>query len=137
MNILTAEHLQKAYTAERILLNDAAFSLQQGEKVGVIGINGMGKSTLLKLLAGAEEPDAGTVIMGRHVKLAYLEQTPILNDTDSVLEAAMKGLDVKDMVLESQAKSMLFELGFSELHETVKFLSGGQKKRIADRKSVV
>ena len=131
MNILTAEHLQKAYTAERILLNDAAFSLQQGEKVGVIGINGMGKSTLLKLLAGAEEPDAGTVIMGRHVKLAYLEQTPILDDTDSVLEAAMKGLDVKDMVLESQAKSMLFELGFSELHETVKFLSGGQKKRIA------
>lgn len=131
MNILTAEHLQKAYTTERILLNDAAFSLQQGEKVGVIGINGMGKSTLLKLLAGAEEPDAGTVIMGRHVKLAYLEQTPILDDTDSVLEAAMKGLDVKDMVLESQAKSMLFELGFSELHETVKFLSGGQKKRIA------
>lgn len=131
MNILTAEHLQKAYTTERILLNDAAFSLQQGEKVGVIGINGMGKSTLLKLLAGAEEPDAGTVIMGRHVKLAYLKQTPILEDTDSVLEAAMKGLDVKDMVLESQAKSMLFELGFSELHETVKFLSGGQKKRIA------
>ena len=64
MNILTAEHLHKAYTAERILLDDASFSLQQGEKVGVIGINGMGKSTVLKILAGVEEPDEGTVIMG-------------------------------------------------------------------------
>ena len=83
MNILTAEHLYKSYTAERILLKDAAFSLQEGEKVGVIGVNGMGKSTLLKLLARTEEPDQGTVIMGSHVKLAYLEQTPALEDTDT------------------------------------------------------
>ena len=113
MNILTAEHLYKSYTAERILLKDAAFSLQEGEKVGVIGVNGMGKSTLLKLLARTEEPDQGTVIMGNHVKLAYLEQSPELEDTDTVLKAAMKGLDLQDMVLESKAKSMLFELGFS------------------------
>ena len=76
MNILTAEHLQKAYTEERILLKDAAFSLQEGEKVGVIGINGMGKSTLLKIIAGTEEPDQGAVVMGNHVKTAYLAQTP-------------------------------------------------------------
>ncbi len=130
MNILTAEHLHKAYTAERILLDDASFSLQQGEKVGVIGINGMGKSTLLKILAGVEEPDEGTVIMGNHVKTAWLEQSPGLEDTDSILKAAMRGME-QDMVLESEAKSMLYELGFSDLQESVKHLSGGQKKRIA------
>lgn len=131
MNILTAEHLHKAYTAERILLEDASFGLQEGEKVGVIGINGMGKSTLLKLLARAEEPDEGTVIMGNHVKVAYLEQTPVLQDSDSILAAAMNGMDRQDMVLESQAKSMLYEMGFTDFAEQTKHLSGGQKKRVA------
>ncbi len=131
MNILTAEHLHKAYTAERIILKDAAFSLQEGEKVGVIGVNGMGKSTLLKILAGEEEPDEGTVIMGNHVKLAYLEQTPLLEDQDNILEAAMQGLDAQDMVLESEAKTMLHDLGFADVTENIKYLSGGQKKRIA------
>ena len=131
MNILTAEHLTKAYTAERTLLSDAAFSLQEGEKVGVIGVNGMGKSTLLKILAGVEEPDEGTVIMGNHVKMAYLEQTPVFEDTLTILKAALRGLDQQDMVLESEAKSMLYQLGFTDVEETVKHLSGGQKKRIA------
>lgn len=131
MNILTAEHLTKAYTAERTLLSDAAFSLQEGEKVGVIGVNGMGKSTLLKILAGVEEPDDGTVIMGNHVKMAYLEQTPVFEDTLTILKAALRGLDQQDMVLESEAKSMLYQLGFTDIEQTVKHLSGGQKKRIA------
>ena len=123
MNILTAEHLTKAYTAERTLLSDAAFSLQEGEKVGVIGVNGMGKSTLLKILAGVEEPDEGTVIMGNHVKMAYLEQTPVFEDTLTILKAALRGLDQQDMVLESEAKSMLYQLGFTDVEETVKHLS--------------
>lgn len=131
MNILTAEHLTKAYTAERTLLSDAAFSLQEGEKVGVIGINGMGKSTLLKILAGVEEPDEGTVIMGNHVKIAYLEQTPVFEDTLTILKAALRGLEEQDMVLVSEAKSMLYQLGFADTDQTVKHLSGGQKKRIA------
>lgn len=131
MNILTAEHLTKAYTAERTLLSDTSFSLQEGEKVGVIGINGMGKSTLLKLLAGVEEPDQGTVIMGGNVKTAYLEQTPVFEDTLTILEAAMQGLDQQDMVQESEVRSMLDQLGFADLEERIKHLSGGQKKRIA------
>lgn len=131
MNILTAEHLTKAYTAERTLLSDAAFSLQEGEKVGVIGINGMGKSTLLKILAGVEETDEGTVIMGNHVKIAYLEQTPVFEDTLTILKAALRGLEEQDMVLVSEAKSMLYQLGFTDTDQTVKHLSGGQKKRIA------
>lgn len=131
MNILTAEHLTKAYTAERTLLSDAAFSLQEGEKVGVIGVNGMGKSTLLKILAGVEEPDEGNVIMGNHVKVAYLEQTPVFEDTLTILKAALRGLNEQDMVLASEAKSMLYQLGFTDTDQTVKHLSGGQKKRIA------
>lgn len=131
MNILAAEHLRKSYTAERILLEDASFSLQEGEKVGVIGVNGMGKSTLLKLIAGVEEPDGGVVVMGNHVKTAYLEQTPVLEDTDSILKAALKGLDGQDGVLEGEARSMLQQLGFSDTEQRVKYLSGGQKKRVA------
>ncbi len=131
MNILAAEHLQKAYTAERILLEDASFSLQEGEKVGVIGVNGIGKSTLLKLIAGVEEPDGGAVVMGNHVKTAYLEQTPVPEDTDSILQAALKGLDVQDGGMEGEAKSMLHRLGFSDVRQPVKHLSGGQKKRVA------
>lgn len=131
MNILTAEHIQKAYTEERILLKDAAFSLQEGEKVGVIGINGMGKSTLLKIIAGTEEPDQGAVVMGNHVKTAYLAQTPSLEDTDSLLKSALKGLDIQDGVLEGEARSMLNRLGFEDMDRQVKYLSGGQKKRVA------
>ncbi len=131
MNILTAEHLTKSYTAERTLLSDAAFSLHEGEKVGVIGINGMGKSTLLKILAGVEDPDEGTVIMGSHVKMAYLEQTPVFEDTLTILKAALQGLDQQDMLLVSEAKSMLYQLGFTDTEQVVKHLSGGQKKRIA------
>ncbi len=131
MNILTAEHLQKAYTEERILLKDAAFSLQEGEKVGVIGINGMGKSTLLKIIAGTEEPDQGAVVMGNHVKTAYLAQTPSLEDTDSLLKSALKGLDIQDGVLGGEARSMLKRLGFEDMDRQVKYLSGGQKKRVA------
>ncbi|MCI9173852.1 MAG: ABC-F family ATP-binding cassette domain-containing protein [Lachnospiraceae bacterium] len=131
MNILTAEHLRKAYTEERILLKNAAFSLQEGEKVGVIGVNGMGKSTLLKIIAGKEEPDQGAVIMGNHVKTAYLEQTPALEETDSILKSALKGLDHRGGVLEGEARSMLHRLGFEDVEQPVKYLSGGQKKRVA------
>ena len=131
VNILTAEHLQKAYTAERTLLKDVSFSLQEGEKVGVIGINGMGKSTLLKIIAGVEEPDQGTVITGSHVKIAYLEQTPSLEDADSILKSALKGLEIQDGAVEGEAKSMLHQLGFADVSQPVKYLSGGQKKRVA------
>lgn len=131
MNILTAEHLHKAYTAERVLLKGASFSLQEGEKVGVIGVNGMGKSTLLKIIAGIEEPDLGTVVTGNHVKMAYLAQTPVLEDTDSILKAALRGLDAGDGALEGEARAMLHQLGFQEQGQPVKHLSGGQKKRVA------
>ena len=73
MNLLTMEHITKAYT-DRVLLNDVAFSINENEKIGVIGINGMGKSTLLKVTAGIEPYDEGKISMGKQVKISYLPQ---------------------------------------------------------------
>ncbi len=76
MNLVTIEHLTKSYT-ERLLFDDTAFSLNEGEKVGLIGVNGTGKSTLLKIVAGLVEPDGGTVVRGRSLYIRYLPQIPV------------------------------------------------------------
>ena len=130
MNLLTIENLSKAYT-DRVLFRDAAFSIQDGEKIGVIGLNGMGKSTLLKIIAGKEETDEGQVIMGNHVKSAYLEQTPQFEENVTVLQATLAGMDIDDMALEAEAKSMLQQLDLPDYEQPVNQLSGGQKKRVA------
>ncbi len=130
MNLLTIERFSKAYT-DRVLFEDAAFSIQEGEKIGVIGMNGMGKSTLLKIIAGREETDSGQVVMGSHVKIGYLMQTPEFAQGSTVLSAALMGMDDQDMVLISDAKSMLNRLDLPDYNYPVEQLSGGQKKRIA------
>ena len=89
MNLLNAENLTKAYGVRK-LLDHAAFSLQEGDKVGVIGVNGTGKSTLLKLLAGMEEPDAGELTRARHVVIGYLSQTPVFSPEETVIEAVLR-----------------------------------------------
>ena len=132
MNILTAENITKAYS-ERVLLDGVSFSLQDGEKVGIVGINGMGKSTLLKILAGVEETDEGEVITGSNIKIGYLSQNPVFDEGADVLSAALRGTteDPEDFEKESEAKSMLLKLGFTNLHQKIEELSGGQKKRVA------
>ena len=130
MNLLTMQEFTKAYT-DRVLFAGASFSIQENEKIGVIGANGMGKSTLLKLIAGREECDTGQVIMGNHVKIAYLEQTPKLPAGSTVLEAALDGLDAGDMVLVAEAKTMLQQFELCDYGQRTGELSGGQKKRVA------
>ncbi len=130
MNLLTIENFSKAYT-DKILFHEASFHIQEGEKIGVIGTNGMGKSTLLKIIAGIEETDSGTVVMGNRVRIGYLMQTPIFADGDTVLTAALAGLDTEDMVLVSQAKSMLNRLDLTDINQPISQLSGGQQKRVA------
>lgn len=133
MNLLTAENISKAYS-ERALLEDVTLGIQEGEKIGVIGVNGMGKSTLLRILAGAEEPDAGAVIRGRNVKTGYLPQTPAFEQEDTVLAAVLNGQageTPEGFAKESEARAMLTRLGLSEFSKPVRELSGGQKKRVA------
>ena len=132
MNLLTMEHITKSYT-DRILLDDVGFSINENEKIGVIGINGMGKSTLLKVVAGLEECDAGKISMGNQVKICYLPQTPVFEKGTSVLKAAVAGNidELNQWTIEADAKSMLNQLGFTDFDEKVEHMSGGQKKRIA------
>lgn len=130
MNLLTIESFTKSYT-DRVLFDCASFHVQEREKIGVIGTNGMGKSTLLKIIAGVEETDSGIVVMGSHVRIGYLVQTPVFSEDDTVLSAALSGLDAGDMVLLSDAKSMLNRLDLPDLNRPMSELSGGQQKRVA------
>ena len=144
MNILTVENITKAY-GERKLFDNASFYLQEGEKVGVIGINGTGKSTLLKIAAGMEEPDEGSVTRANHVVVRFLSQQPVFDPEDTILESVLKGNEKSlpggrgsdeenghgEWELESQAKSMLTRLGVTDFGQKCGELSGGQKKRLA------
>ncbi len=132
MNILTLDHITKSFQ-NRKLLEDASFFLQEGEKVGVIGVNGTGKSTLLKLIAGLEEPDEGSIIKANHIVVRYLPQTPVFEEEMSVLEAVLWGNVDKgnEWDIESDAKAMLTRLGVTDFNEPCGHLSGGQKKRLA------
>ena len=132
MNLLTMEHITKAYT-DRVLLNDVAFSINENEKIGVIGINGMGKSTLLKVTAGIEPYYEGKISMGKQVKIFYLPQTPEFEEGTTVLRAAIADNvnELNQWTIEADARSMLNQLGFYDYNEKVEHMSGGQKKRIA------
>lgn len=133
MNLITAEHLTHSYT-ERILFKNAAFSLNEKDKVGIIGINGTGKSTLLKILAGKETPDSGTITTGRNLRIAYLPQTPSFDGKETTLTAALPSdseIAVSPDTYEPEAKAYLTKLGFTDFSQPVMELSGGQRKRVA------
>lgn len=132
MNLIALEQISKVYT-ERKLFDKANFFLQEGEKVGVIGINGTGKSTLLRILAGLEEPDSGKVTRAGHIVIRFLPQHPEVIPGQNVIQAVLKdhGEQAADPAFEAQAKSMLTRLGVSDFEEPVEQLSGGQKKRLA------
>ena len=132
MNLFTMENITKSYT-DRILLDDVGFSINENEKIGVIGVNGMGKSTLLKVVAGIEEADAGKISMGNQVKICYLPQTPVFTPGTTILQAAVGGNmeEWNRWTIEADARSMLNQLGFADYEEKVEHMSGGQKKRVA------
>lgn len=120
MNLVTAEHLTKSYT-ERLLFDDTDFSINEGDKIGLIGINGTGKSTLLKMVAGLEEPDSGRIVRGRNLDIRYLPQNPVFHPGETVLESVLRENEGHEHVwdLESQAKSMLNRLGSRHFNEKV------------------
>ncbi len=132
MNILTVDNLTVRF-GERKIFSNADFYLQEGEKVGIIGINGTGKSTLLKIIAGLEEPDEGRVIMANHCMVRFLPQNPIFEEDETVLEAVLRG-NIKEEnsgTVEADAKSMLTRLGVTDFEQPCGQLSGGQRKRLA------
>ncbi len=132
MNILTVDNITKSYGVRKIF-DGASFFLQEGEKDGIIGINGTGKSTLLKIIAGLEETDDGTVIKANHCLVRYLPQNPEFAPEETVLEAVLRGNRVEENAgtIEADAKSMLTKLGVTEFDQPCGQLSGGQRKRLA------
>ena len=129
--LLTAEHLSINFGMKQ-LLTDVNFYLNEGDKVGIIGINGTGKSTLLKVLAGAIEADEGRIIRNPNVQVSYLSQNPEMDDNATVLEQVFLHFPAEFRELnEYEAKTMLTKLGFTDFDQKVGTLSGGQRKRIA------
>lgn len=142
MNLLSVDHITKVFT-QRKLFCDASFYLQEGEKVGIIGINGTGKSTLLKIMAGMEEPDRGDVIRANNLVIRYLPQMPEFDPEKGALESVLSYAQIGSVHkqetheehekwnLESNAKSMMTRLGIYNFDEPVGHMSGGQRKRLA------
>lgn len=135
MNILSLENIDKAF-GEKIILDKASFYLQEGEKVGIIGINGTGKSTILKMIAGQESPDDGKITLANHVICSFLPQHPEFEADETVLEAVLRkrresSKNAEDSTLEPQAKSMLTKLGVTNFDMACGNLSGGERKRLA------
>ena len=129
--LVSAEHLSINF-GSRQLLQDVNFYLNEGDKVGVIGINGTGKSTFLKVLSGGIRPDEGRVQRDPNVQISYLPQNPVMEDNATVLEQVFLHFPAQFRALnEYEAKSMLTKLGFTDLSQKVGTLSGGQRKRVA------
>lgn len=135
MNILNIEHISKTY-GEKVIFDDVSCGIQEGEKVGIIGINGMGKTTLLRMIAGEEEADEGQIIRQNGIKIAYLPQNPKFPKDATVLSYAFDGIEESDWTGKSEVKSVLNQLGITDHEAKIETLSGGQKKRVALAKTI-
>ena len=131
MNLLTAENISKSFNSDKILFDNISLGINEGDKIGLIGINGTGKSTLLKILAGEEEADSGKLTKGNAVRIAYLPQHPEFDDNESVISEVIKGKKAKNEFwdTEGEARSLLAKFEIEDVEAKVGTLSGGQKKR--------
>lgn len=130
MNIINIEHISKIF-GDKVIFQDASCGIQEGNKIGIIGINGTGKTTFLNILAGKEETDEGSVVRQNGIRLAYLTQHPEYAKEDTVFSFACKDTDESDWQAMSEVKSILNRLGFTDYEEKMEHLSGGQKKKAA------
>ena len=136
MNVLNIEHVSKLY-GEKKIFDDVSYGIHEGDKIGIIGINGTGKTTLLKIIAGLEEPDEGQVIRQNGLRVTYLPQNPEFPDGATVLSYVADGKLSQDWATESEAKTVLNNLGITEHDALIEHLSGGQKKRVALARTLV
>ena len=132
MNLLTAKELTKHYT-DKELFTGADFSIEEKDKVGIVGINGTGKSTLLRILAGVEEPDEGEVVRGNKVYVRYLPQNPEFPKGMTIYDYVVTANKTEDneWSIAGDSKAMLNQMGFLDENEVIDHLSGGQKKKVA------
>lgn len=129
--LLSAEHIEKNYGMKQ-LVRDASLYVDTGDKVGIIGMNGTGKSTLLRILAQAEEPDSGTVQVFPNVRISYMPQNADMNEQATVLEQVFLGLSQEYREIAAyEARTMLNRLGITDYDKKIGALSGGQRKRVA------
>lgn len=132
MNLLTMKNIHKAYT-DKVLFKGADFSVNTGDKIGVIGINGTGKSSLLKMIAGIDTCDAGLIVKGNNVVVNYLPQSPTFHDDETIYEHVITANSTEEnkWSIEGDARALLDKLGFTDTSISVFSLSGGQKKKVA------
>ena len=136
MNVLNIEHVSKIFGDKKIF-DDISYGIHDGDKIGIIGINGTGKSTLLKIIAGEEETDEGQVISQNGLRITYLPQMPDFPKGAIVQDYVADGKWQKDWSTESEARNILNKLGITEHDVPVEQLSGGQKKRVALARTLV
>ena len=126
MNIINIEHISKIF-GEKIIFQDASFGIQEGDKIGIVGINGTGKTSLLRMVAGLDEPDSGQIIRQNNLRIAYLPQNPVFPEHSTVLSYALDGNSDTDWLVQSN----LNRLGITQYELPIEQLSGGQRRRVA------
>ena len=131
MNIINIEHISKIY-GEKVIYDDASFGIQQGDKIGIVGINGTGKSTLLKMVTGEETPDEGQIVRQNGLKIAYVPQNPAFPEQADIRSYAFEKGAGEDW----QVESNLTELGITDFDQKIEHLSGGQKRRVVLAKTL-
>ena len=151
MSILNLEKITKVY-GERTLLDNVTLGINEGDKIGVVGVNGCGKSTLLKIVAGLEEADSGKIVKGNDVTISYLPQTPVFSKDERIIDYVVSGaLDIatsynsggSEHELENydsiagEAKTILTKLGIDDYEADISKMSGGQRKRIALARALI
>lgn len=136
MILLTAENINKTY-GEKVLFKDLSLFVNSNEKIGLIGINGTGKSTLLRIICGLAEADAGKIVLTRGTHISYLPQNPLFTDGQTVLQSALSEVRENPEEQEYLAKSILNKLGINDYSQLVNNLSGGQRKRVAIARALV
>lgn len=131
MSVINVEHISKLY-GDKMILEDLSCSVDEGDKIGIIGINGTGKSTLLRIIAGEEEADEGKIIFSNGMTIGWMGQNPEFDEESGILKYVCEGKKIEDDYgYESDAKAMLTVLELENFDEKIKNLSGGQKKRAA------
>lgn len=124
MNILNIENISKIY-GEKVIFDQASFGIQEGDKIGIIGINGTGKTTLLRMVAGLEQPDEGQIVKQNNLRIAYLPQNPVFSENATILSY------MQDSEQQWRVESNLNKLGILEYDIPLEYLSGGQRRKVA------